>query len=83
MIAKPWLLTSVAFAAAFSMLVASSPAAKKAKIDKPDLTHEPIPKGASHDWNLGATGARGWMFSDKLATSDARVIASVGSGFDV
>ncbi|HQZ65874.1 MAG TPA: DUF6288 domain-containing protein, partial [Planctomycetaceae bacterium] len=33
-----------------------------------------IPEGATHDWNLGATGARGWMFCDKLVTTDARQI---------
>ncbi|TWU28953.1 DUF6288 domain-containing protein [Novipirellula artificiosorum] len=42
----------------------------------PDFTEgEKIPAGANHDWNLGATGARGWMFSDKLVTTDARQIA--------
>jgi hypothetical protein len=42
----------------------------------PDLTNgDPIPKGAEHDWNLGPTGARGWMFCDHLVTTDARQIA--------
>jgi hypothetical protein len=42
----------------------------------PDFTKgEAIPAGATHDWNLGATGARGWMFSDKMVTSDARQIS--------
>ena len=42
----------------------------------PDFTQgEKIPSGANHDWTLGATGARGWMFSDKLVTTDARQIA--------
>jgi hypothetical protein len=42
----------------------------------PDFTKgDPIPEGANHDWNLGATGARGWMFSDKMVTSDARQIS--------
>ena len=31
--------------------------------------------GAEHDWNLGATGLRGWMHCDRLVTSDARQIA--------
>ena len=30
--------------------------------------------GAKHDWNLGATGLRGWMHCDKMVTSDAREI---------
>ena len=29
---------------------------------------------AKHDWNLGATGLRGWMRCDKMVTSDARQI---------
>ncbi len=29
---------------------------------------------AMHDWNLGATGLRGWIRCDKLVTSDARQI---------
>lgn len=33
-----------------------------------------IPEGATHDWNLGPTGARGWMYSNKLETSEARQI---------
>jgi hypothetical protein len=42
----------------------------------PDFTKgEPIPAGATHDWTLGATGARGWMFCDKLVTTDARQIS--------
>ena len=42
----------------------------------PDFTKgDTIPEGASHDWNLGPTGARGWMYSNKLVTSDARQIA--------
>ena len=49
----------------------------------PDFTKgESIPEGFKHDWNLGATGARGWMFSDKLVTTDARQIkiTKVGKG---
>lgn len=42
----------------------------------PDLTKGGvIPQNAKHDWNLGATGLRGWMHCDKLVTSDARQIA--------
>lgn len=42
----------------------------------PDFTQGYIiPKNAGHDWNLGATGLRGWMYCDKLVTSDARQIA--------
>lgn len=42
----------------------------------PDLTlGGSIPANAKHDWNLGPTGLRGWMFCDRLVTSDARQIA--------
>ena len=42
----------------------------------PDFTKgEAIPAGAKHDWNLGSTGLRGWMFCDKMVTSDARQVA--------
>ncbi len=41
----------------------------------PDFTKgDAIPAGADHDWNLGATGARGWMYSAKLVTAGARQI---------
>jgi hypothetical protein len=51
-------------------------AAGKDKLVMPDFTKgDAIPAGAKHDWNLGATGARGWMFCDKLVTSDARQVA--------
>jgi hypothetical protein len=51
-------------------------AGPSSKIRSPDFTMgDKIPSGAVHDWNLGATGVRGWMFSDKLVTSDARQIA--------
>ncbi|MCC6508875.1 MAG: acetylesterase [Pirellulaceae bacterium] len=49
----------------------------------PDFTKGgTIPAEARHDWNLGPTGLRGWMFCDKLVTTDARQIAitSVAKG---
>jgi hypothetical protein len=50
--------------------------ARQKKMDHPDLTKgEPIPEGATHDWNLGATGARGWMYTENMTTSYARQIA--------
>ncbi len=39
----------------------------------PDLTKGGT-KDATHDWTLGPTGARGWMWSFNLATTDARQI---------
>jgi len=50
-------------------------AAPGSKIANPDFTKgESIPEGATHDWTLGASGARGWMYSEKLETSKARQI---------
>ena len=41
----------------------------------PDLTAGgERPADAQHDWNLGATGARGWMHSYKMHTLSARQI---------
>jgi hypothetical protein len=51
-------------------------AGKAQEITIPDFTQgDAIPAKAKHDWNLGATGARGWIYFDKLVTSDARQIA--------
>lgn len=51
-------------------------AGNKGDVPHPDFTKgDVIPTNAKHDWNLGATGLRGWMFCDKLVTSDARQIA--------
>ena len=47
----------------------------RGKMAMPDFTKgDAIPEGANHDWTLGATGARGWMFSNRLATTDARQV---------
>jgi hypothetical protein len=49
------------------------PAAPKGQMLNPDFTKGGIiPAEASHDWTLGATGARGWIFSEGFATSKAR-----------
>ena len=66
-------LTTLAFA-----MVTAIPGAAAARIKdmpNPDFTRGGnIPEGAKHDWNLGATGARGWIYSDRLVTTDARQI---------
>jgi Family of unknown function (DUF6288) len=50
-------------------------AAKSQPLKIPDFTQgEAIPAGAKHDWNLGPTGLRGWMFCDQMVTTDARQI---------
>jgi hypothetical protein len=57
-------------------LVLGGPLAAAPKpMPNPDFTKGgAIPEGADKDWNLGATGARGWMHSDRLATTQARQI---------
>ncbi|MFT5633623.1 MAG: hypothetical protein ACI9SQ_001344 [Rubritalea sp.] len=65
----------LSFLAALILGVTPLSAAPKGKIANPDFTKgDPIPAGAVHDWNLGATGARGWMFSESMVTSSARQI---------
>lgn len=60
---------------AVSIIIAVSLPMLGAGIPNPDFTKgETIPKNAKHDWNLGPTGLRGWMYCDKLETSDARQI---------
>lgn len=50
-------------------------AAKPAKASCPDFTkRDTIPEGWTHDWALGPTGARGWIYCDTLVTTDARQI---------
>jgi hypothetical protein len=53
----------------------SSAAGPSSKMTNPDFTRgDTIPEGANHDWNLGPTGARGWMFSERLVTAGARQV---------
>lgn len=50
-------------------------AGQRASAPPPDFTKgDAIPKNAKHDWNLGPTGLRGWIYSDKMVTSDARQV---------
>ncbi|MBT7957811.1 MAG: acetylesterase [Akkermansiaceae bacterium] len=50
-------------------------AARKGTMTKPDFTKgDPIPAGASQTWTLGATGAIGWIYSNRMETTDARQI---------
>ncbi len=60
----------LAFPACFS---AGTP---KGNPGNPDFTKgDTVPAGAKHDWNLGPTGLRGWMFCDQMVTTDARQIS--------
>jgi len=62
--------------AAASLAVSAFAAGPRNEMQNPDLTKgEAIPDGANHTWTLGTTGARGWMYSHKLTTIDARQIA--------
>ena len=70
----------LASVAALAILVVPLPAGLAAN---PDFTKgDRIPETATHDWNLGPTGARGWMYSNKMETSEARqvYITQVGKG---
>ena len=72
---KP-LLQAIALAAFFVLSASLVAAGKSRELKIPDFTQgDKIPEGAQHDWNLGATGLRGWIFCDQLVTSDARQIA--------
>lgn len=43
--------------------------------DVPDFARgDKVPDGHNHDWNLGPTGARGWIYSNRLETTQARQI---------
>jgi hypothetical protein len=69
-------LTSSVAAALLALPASVSAATPKGKPANPDFTQgEAIPAGAKHDWNLGPTGLRGWMFCDQLVTTDARQIS--------
>jgi hypothetical protein len=66
-------LTSLALAVFLALPGPLIGAAKEMAM--PDFTKgDAIPAGADHDWNLGATGARGWMYCDTMVTADARQI---------
>jgi hypothetical protein len=71
-------LSSRSFVTALIFAIASIPNlgfAQRNALSIPDFTKgDSIPEGLTHDWNLGPTGARGWMFSDKMVTTDARQI---------
>jgi hypothetical protein len=61
--------------AALALLLLAVPAVafQREKPPVPDLTAGGKPDG-KHDWNLGPTGARGWMWGWNLETTDARQV---------
>ncbi len=76
MINSSRLLTAMAFFVAAVLLSPPALAAAKGDAKNPDLTKgQSIPEGYDKDWTLGATGARGWMYPDRLTTTTARQIA--------
>lgn len=57
------------------LLIGGPLAAAPKAMPNPDFTRgEPVPEGATKDWNLGATGARGWMHSHGGGTFEARQV---------
>jgi Family of unknown function (DUF6288) len=60
----------------FLITCLANSAVKSEQSHLPDFTKgDVIPQNAKHDWNLGATGLRGWIYCDKMVTTDARQIA--------
>jgi hypothetical protein len=59
-----------------SIAAVALPAQDDRKEAIPDFTKgDTIPAKATHDWNLGPTGARGWMYCEQLVTTQARQVA--------
>ncbi len=65
-------IASLLITAALANLASAAP---KAPAPVPDFTKGgTVPEGSKHDWNLGPTGLRGWMYCDKMVTTDARQV---------
>jgi hypothetical protein len=73
---RPCRLTSIVAVTMLALFAGGLPAAgSQQPTGNPDLTQGGrIPETATHDWNLGPTGARGWMYSNKMETSEARQV---------
>ena len=68
-------LLASAFLCAAALSSTCHAAGKKPSAAMPDFTKgDAIPEDYTHDWTLGATGARGWIYSDKMVTSMSRQI---------
>ena len=70
------------FCAALALFTLCSPPLRAAeKTPVPDFTQGGV-KDDKHDWTLGATGARGWVWAWKAQTTDARqiLITDVAAG---
>lgn len=75
------LRTTLALATCLLAALPAAGAAQRNKPPVPDLTAGGETDG-KHDWNLGPTGARGWMWGWKLETREARqvLITAVAPG---
>lgn len=68
-------LPSLLLGTALLLSAATADARRIKNMPNPDFTKgEKIPEGAVHDWTLGATGARGWMYANDMTTHHARQI---------
>lgn len=71
-------MTPSSLAAIGILLASASPlvaAGGGGTVPVPDFTKgDAIPEGFTKDWNLGPTGLRGWIYSDRMVTTDARQI---------
>lgn len=66
-------MNSRILAATLALFIPLAAAEQPDKI--PDFTKgDTIPANSKHDWNLGPTGMRGWIYSNNLVTYDARQI---------
>lgn len=73
---NPKLTLLASWVVAASLITPSFAAEGKNEMVKPDFTKgDKIPEGATHDWTLGATGMRGWIYTEGGETSDARQIS--------
>jgi len=66
---------SILAAIAGLLPISALAAEKKSAASSPDFTNGGvIPANAKHDWNLGRTGARGWIYTNEFETTEARQI---------
>ena len=68
-------LIFLAFAVSLAMPGAAFAATKAEEIPNPDFTKGgTVPPDGPHDWTLGPTGARGWIFTNNGHSAEARQI---------
>lgn len=68
-------MSKISSIAIIGLVLGASLHAAPPALPNPDFTKgETIPKESPKDWNLGATGARGWMYTSKGSTLQARQV---------